>query len=153
MQDICITQTYIMKKNIYKVITLYTLALITTFCTTKKTSVAQVVITDPVCGNKVIESESYDWKYAGKKYSFDSYDCRKAFQMNPQEFIMKKCTPDDISVDPVCGMKVNMSESYDLTYKGKKYYFDSYECKETFKMNPPKFLDNKCAAADAGKLK
>ena len=48
------------------------------------------------------------------------------------------------ATDLVCGMKVNKSEGYDWKYKGTRYYFDKYNCQETFKMNPEKFLSNKC---------
>ncbi len=106
------------------------------------------ILLDPVSGNKVDKTESYDWTYAGKKYYFSSYDSRASFKMNPQKFLLNQCTSDMIITDPVCGMKVNKSESYDLKYKGQNYYFDSYECKETFKMNPEKFIKNKCAPQD-----
>jgi YHS domain-containing protein len=48
-------------------------------------------------------------------------------------------------VDPVCKMKVDKSEAYVWKYKGNKYFFDTYNCKETFKMNPEKFLAKGCA--------
>lgn len=44
------------------------------------------------------------------------------------------------AIDPVCGMKADLSEAYSCKYKGVKYFFDSYHCKETFKMNPAKFV-------------
>ena len=47
--------------------------------------------------------------------------------------------------DLVCGMKVGKSEAYTYKYENKKYFFDSYNCKQTFKMNPKKYLENKCA--------
>ena len=47
-------------------------------------------------------------------------------------------------IDLVCGMKVDKSEAYEWKCDGVKYYFDTYNCKETFKMNPEKFLKNKC---------
>ncbi len=57
-----------------------------------------------------------------------------------------KTPPNVYVIDPVCGMKVNKAEVlYDWKYEGTKYYFDSYSCQETFKMNPKKFLENKCA--------
>jgi YHS domain-containing protein len=111
----------------------------------------QDVAIDPVCGKKFDKADSYDWKYAGKKYYFDSYDCRASFKMNPQKFLLKSCTPDRTSIDPVCGMKVNKDESYDMKYKEKNYHFDSYECRETFKMNPEKFLKGFCAPKDTVK--
>lgn len=49
-----------------------------------------------------------------------------------------------IIIDPVCEMKVDKTEAYTCKYKDKKYYFDTYTCKETFKMNPEKFLEKKC---------
>ena len=48
------------------------------------------------------------------------------------------------ATDLVCGMKVNKTDAYVWRYKGSKYYFDNYNCKAIFKMNPEKFLNNKC---------
>lgn len=107
------------------------------------------VYIDPVSGKKVDKSESYDWMYAGKKYYFSSYESRAAFKMNPQKFLLDQCTSNMKTTDLVCGMTINKEESYDLKYKGQNYYFDSYECKETFKMNPEKFVKNKCAPKDS----
>ncbi|HEU4718524.1 MAG TPA: YHS domain-containing protein, partial [Bacteroidia bacterium] len=45
----------------------------------------------------------------------------------------------------VCGMKVDKPETYE--YDKKTYYFDTYNCKETFRMNPEKFLHNVCTPA------
>ncbi len=50
----------------------------------------------------------------------------------------------EFATDLVCGMKVNKSDAYVLKYNGSKYYFDNYNCKATFKMNPEKFITNKC---------
>jgi YHS domain-containing protein len=48
-------------------------------------------------------------------------------------------------VDLVCNMKItDLSEAYKWKYKDKTYYFDSQTCKETFKMNPMKFINNTC---------
>ena len=55
-----------------------------------------------------------------------------------------KAPSKEIVIDHVCGMHVNKAEAYDWKYKGVKYYFDSYVCKESFKMNPEKFIENKC---------
>lgn len=46
---------------------------------------------------------------------------------------------------PVCGMRVDLSEAYCWKYKRSKYYFDSYNCKEAFKMNPEKFISKNTA--------
>lgn len=57
-----------------------------------------------------------------------------------------KTKPIEYAVDPVCNMKVQKSDAYKWKYEDKRYYFDSYECKESFIMNPKTFLENKCAA-------
>ncbi|HEV7231009.1 MAG TPA: YHS domain-containing protein [Bacteroidia bacterium] len=47
--------------------------------------------------------------------------------------------------DPVCNMKISdTGEAFTWKYKDKTYYFDSSTCKETFKMNPEKFINNSC---------
>jgi len=51
----------------------------------------------------------------------------------------------EYAMDPVCNMKVQKSDAYKYKYADKKYYFDSYECKQSFIMNPKTFLENKCA--------
>jgi YHS domain-containing protein len=49
------------------------------------------------------------------------------------------------TMDIVCNMKIaDKSEAYKWKYKGNTYYFDSNTCKETFKMNPEKFINNTC---------
>ena len=50
----------------------------------------------------------------------------------------------EYAVDLVCGMKVDKSEAYTYKYNKVTYYFDQYACKETFKMNPEKFINNIC---------
>ncbi|HEY6160399.1 MAG TPA: YHS domain-containing protein [Bacteroidia bacterium] len=50
----------------------------------------------------------------------------------------------DFAVDPVCEMKVDKSEAYTYTFNGTEYYFDNYNCKQAFRMNPGKYLENKC---------
>ena len=122
------------------------LALIVTI--TPNSVKAQVTI-DPVCAMKVNLSESYDYTYEGKKYSFDSYDCKEAFKMNPKKYLENKCVPAKSNLDPVCGLKVDLSESFDWKYNGKIYYFHSKDCRESFKMNPKKFIDNKCVPKDS----
>ena len=50
--------------------------------------------------------------------------------------------PTVYAVDMVCNMRVNVSEAFLYKYKGKNYFFDSYDCKQAFKMNPDKFINN-----------
>ncbi len=43
--------------------------------------------------------------------------------------------------DPVCGMRVDESKSeYTSTYKGKKYFFCSNDCKKAFDFAPEKHM-------------
>ena len=65
-------------------------------------------------------------------------------------FLLSSCTTlkgdsstPKYEIDLVCGMKVNKSDAYTYKLDDKKYYFDSYNCKESFKMNPKKFLEKK----------
>ena len=60
-------------------------------------------------------------------------------------YTILKNSPPEYVVDLVCNMKVQKSEAYKYKYDGKKYYFDSYTCKQSFKMNPKKFINNQCA--------
>jgi YHS domain-containing protein len=51
----------------------------------------------------------------------------------------------ETTMDIVCNMKIaDKSEAFKWKYKDKTYYFDSNTCKETFKMNPEKFINNTC---------
>lgn len=134
-----------MGKNFIKLTSLCLAVVIFTFCHSTKI-VSNEIEVDPVCGMKVKKTESYDLKLNHKRYYFDSFDCREAFKNNPDYFLEKKCTSNPDIIDMVCGVKVDLSESYDLKFEGKVYHFHSYECKEAFKMNPKKFLDNKCPA-------
>jgi YHS domain-containing protein len=47
--------------------------------------------TDLVCGMKVDKSEGYKSKFNGTEYYFDSYNCKKTFDMSPEKFINNKC--------------------------------------------------------------
>ena len=59
--------------------------------------------------------------------------------------VFKGATTPLYAVDPVCGRQVNVAESYTWKYQGTEYYFDTYNCRETFKINPERFLNaNKC---------
>jgi P-type Cu+ transporter len=44
--------------------------------------------TDPVCGMKVDEKNSeFQAKFAGRKYTFCSDECRKEFEEKPEEYV------------------------------------------------------------------
>ena len=42
-----------------------------------------------------------------------------------------------------------LDEAFLYKYKGKDYFFDSYDCKQAFKMNPDKFINNMCHSIGA----
>jgi YHS domain-containing protein len=58
-------------------------------------------------------------------------------------FSNQKKSPE-YAVDLVCGMKVDKAEAYTSKYKQNKFYFDNYNCKHSFTMNPEKFINNQC---------
>jgi YHS domain-containing protein len=76
--------------------------------------------------------------------------CLQALLMMQSSCVVPKAsegTPAQL-MDLVCNMKIaDKSEAYVYKYKGKSYYFDSNTCKETFKMNPEKFINNTCNTA------
>lgn len=137
-----------MKSIVYKIICFCSALIILTSCAATKPS-ANIVVTDPVCAMNVNKSESYVYICSGKKYYFDSYECKETFKVNPQTFIEKKCVPNNNIIDPVCGLKMDLSESYDLKYNGKVYHFHSNECKQAFKINPTHFIMNSCTQKDS----
>jgi YHS domain-containing protein len=55
-----------------------------------------------------------------------------------------KLSGNEIVTDSVCGMKVNKFESYVWKYSGTKYYFESFDCREIFKLKPQYYIDKKC---------
>ena len=137
-----------MKTILYKIAS-YSIGLIfLVSCASTKPNPNEVFI-DNVCGMKVNKSESFISRYNGSKYYFDSYNCKEAFVKNPKVFLEKKCVKDDAIIDPICGVKVDLSESYDLKYSGKIYHFHSNDCKQAFKMNPENAMKNKCAPKDS----
>lgn len=63
----------------------------------------------------------------------------------PLFFLIASCAVNKtqepkFSYCPVCNMKVDLAEAYKWKYNNSNYYFDSYNCKEAFKMNPEKFI-------------
>ena len=42
-----------------------------------------------------------------------------------------------MAIDPICGMEVDpRTAEYRSEYKGKTYYFCSFDCKHTFDLEP-----------------
>ncbi len=54
-----------------------------------------------------------------------------------------KPAASEYSVDPVCNKKVDQRDAYTCDYDSKKYYFDSYNCKEVFRQSPQTYLNKK----------
>lgn len=45
---------------------------------------------DLVCGMKLATDTSFTFSHEGNTYNFDSEECLKAFQKNPQQFVKKE---------------------------------------------------------------
>ena len=59
-----------------------------------------------------------------------------------------KDSPTKMVTDPVCNMQVSTSEGFKWKYKDQTCYFDSYNCRESFKMDPEGILKkNNCQKA------
>ncbi len=44
---------------------------------------------------------------------------------------------DSMAIDPICGMELDpQTAEYKSEYKGKTYYFCSFDCKKQFDMEP-----------------
>lgn len=61
------------------------------------------VFTDPVCGIQVDTSVALTFNYEAKIYYFDTAECLKVFQNNPQQFIKKGNTKTHISNTAIWG--------------------------------------------------
>ena len=82
-----------MKKKYFNLLAVTTLIIIalSSWSIIDSQQKAETVI-DIVCGMKVDKSEGFISKYKGTKYYFESYNCQKTFEMNPQKFIDNKCS-------------------------------------------------------------
>lgn len=100
------------------------------------------------------------YEYKGTTYYFCCDGCKEAFVKNPEKYIHKKATEEQMHehgeaaeehmhahgeedgtvVDPVCGMKIKKSDAK-ATYEhnGKTYYFCMESCLEKFKKDPEKY--------------
>ncbi len=79
------------KKSTLLILLILAISTIFSYCSLfnyKDKNEAEVV--DIVCGMKVKKSEAYISKYKGENYYFDTNNCKKAFEMNPQKFIDSK---------------------------------------------------------------
>lgn len=93
---IYVTNFIKMKNILFTGIKLALIVLILPSCSTLNHEETPQKPVDLVCGMKVDKREAFAWKYDKKKYYFDSYNCKQAFQMNPEKFINNKCViPND----------------------------------------------------------
>jgi Cu+-exporting ATPase len=111
-------------------------------------------VIDPICGMKIIPSQSIEYTYKGKKYYFCNPSCEAEFKRDPEKYksfenidpkIMhtKLEEKEELVVDPVCGMKGKPEDWIEHKYKGKKYYFCNESCVVEFKKNPDKYIETK----------
>ena len=117
--------------------------------------------TDPVCAMTVDEASARAAKrlseYQGQTYYFCSDGCKKKFEADPAKFLGKTKLPPMTMVmaepkeaaDPVCGMKVDVTEAkaakFTSEHQGKAYFFCNETCKKKFDEAPGRYV----AAASA----
>ena len=46
-----------------------------------------------------------------------------------------------MTIDPVCGMRVDEKSEFQTLFAGKKYFFCSEECRKEFESEPDEYLD------------
>jgi Cu+-exporting ATPase len=87
--------TKVFKKNmlaiLHSILIIIALSSFSIFDNHQKQSEKSIDTICVVCGMKVDKSEAFTSKYKGKIYYFDSVDCKKTFEMNPQKFVDNKC--------------------------------------------------------------
>ena len=104
------------------------------------------VAVDPICKMKV-EKETADLftDYKGKRYYFCNQYCMDTFEENPEQYEEKTISEPEvpeIAIDPICKMDVETATATLVSeYDGKKYYFCSPHCKDTFDKNPAQYQD------------
>lgn len=104
------------------------------------------VAIDPICQMEVdIETADLYSDYKGKRYYFCNQYCKDTFEANPtqyEEVDSRASKIPEIAVDPICKMDVVTATATLVSeYDGKKYYFCSPYCKETFDKNPEEYKD------------
>jgi Cu+-exporting ATPase len=111
-------------------------------------------VIDPICGMRIIPSQSIEYGYKGEKYYFCNPSCLAEFKQNPEKYkdfdninpkLMhnsKEKEEQELVVDPVCGMKGRPEEWTEHEYMGEKYYFCNPSCLAEFKQNPEKYIDS-----------
>jgi Cu+-exporting ATPase len=104
------------------------------------------VAEDPICKMKVEKATADLFSdYKGKRYYFCNQYCKDTFEENPEQYEEKESGEPEIpevAVDPICKMDVETATATLVSeYEGKKYFFCSPHCKETFDKNPEEYKD------------
>ncbi|MFX1481624.1 MAG: heavy metal translocating P-type ATPase [Promethearchaeota archaeon] len=102
------------------------------------------VAVDPICKMKVeIATADLYSDYEGKRYYFCNQHCKDTFEANPEQYREVDATESkipEVAVDPICKMDViTATATFISEYEGKKYFFCSSNCKETFDKNPGQY--------------
>jgi len=107
-------------------------------------------VTDPICGMKIIPSQSIEYTHEGEKFYFCSQGCEKEFKSDPEKYknfehidpklMHKGMEEEELVEDPVCGMKGKPEDWIEYEYQGTKYYFCNPSCVKEFKQNPEKYV-------------
>ncbi len=106
------------------------------------------VAVDPICKMKVdIATADLYTDFDGKRYYFCNQYCKDTFEANPEDYRETTGTEEEeqksgVAVDPICKMDVDIATATLVSeYKGKKYYFCSQHCFNTFEANPEEYKD------------
>ncbi|MFW9975474.1 MAG: heavy metal translocating P-type ATPase [Candidatus Thorarchaeota archaeon] len=104
------------------------------------------VAIDPICKMKVeIATASLYSDYKGKRYYFCNQYCKDTFEADPQKYeeqVSKRSEIPEVAIDPICKMEVMTATATLVSeFEGKKYFFCSPNCKETFDKNPQEHKD------------
>ncbi len=108
-------------------------------------------VIDPICGMKIIPSQSIEYTYKGKSYYFCNPSCEAEFKRDPEKYktfenidpklMHKGIKEQELVIDPVCGMKGKPEDWIEHEHKSKKYYFCNQSCLVKFKKNPEKYIE------------
>jgi YHS domain-containing protein len=106
------------------------------------------VAVDPICKMKVeIATADLYTDFEGKRYYFCNQYCKDTFEADSQKY--RESGPSDkaevassVAVDPICKMIVDIATAALVSeYQGKRYYFCSKHCLDTFEADPEKYKD------------
>ena len=106
------------------------------------------VAIDPICKMNVdIATADLYTDFEGKRYYFCNQYCKDTFEAEPDKYresgqIDEVEEPSAVAVDPICKMDVDIATAKLVSeYQGKKYYFCSQNCLNTFEANPEEYKD------------